>query len=188
MINYSQLPAWWFDHCLGFYEMKYIGQRYEMYLIPLQGFISFQSHFYFIPTQLFISLSFLLYFILTQLFISLSAQDNIFGVSLLAQSNIFGISLLFHWLPRATSLVFHCCFIVFLGQYHWYFIAVSLPALGHIIGIFQWDVGVVTWPITQNAQKTKIVALHCSFLNLVELCSEVLPLWRYDVEDRKSVV
>ena len=92
-----------------------------MYLIPLQGFISFQSQFYFIPTQLFISLSFLLYFILTQLFISLSAQDNIFGVSLLAQSNIFGILLLFHCFPRAISLVFHCCFIACLGQYHWYF-------------------------------------------------------------------
>ena len=35
----------------------------------------------------------------------------------------------------------------------------------------------------QNDQKTNIVALHCSFLNLVELCSEVLPLWRYEVKD-----
>ena len=26
MINYSQLPARLFDHCLAFYEMKYIGQ------------------------------------------------------------------------------------------------------------------------------------------------------------------
>ena len=30
----------------------------------------------------------------------------------------------------------------------------------------------------QNGQKTKVVALHCSFLNLVELYSEVLLLWR----------
>ena len=29
----------------------------------------------------------------------------------------------------------------------------------------------------------KVVSLHCSFPNLVELCSEVLPLWRYDVKD-----
>ena len=29
----------------------------------------------------------------------------------------------------------------------------------------------------------KVVALHCSFLNLVELCSEVLLLWRYDAKD-----
>ena len=42
---------------------------------------------------------------------------------------------------------------------------------------------VVTWPSTQNGQKTKVVALHCSFQNLFELCSEVLPLWRYDVKD-----
>ena len=26
MINYSQLPAQQFDHCLDFYEMKYIGR------------------------------------------------------------------------------------------------------------------------------------------------------------------
>ena len=32
-------------------------------------------------------------------------------------------------------------------------------------------------------QKTKVVALHYSFLNLVELCSEVLLLWRYEVKD-----
>ena len=35
----------------------------------------------------------------------------------------------------------------------------------------------------QKWSKTKVVALHCSFPNLVELCSEVLPLWRYDVKD-----
>ena len=106
MINYSQPPARRFDRCLGFYEMKYIGQRYEMYLIPLQGFISFQSHFYFVPTQPFISLSFLLYFILIS----------------------FLPSYLFHCLPKMISLVFHCCFIACPGQHHWYFIAVSLPA------------------------------------------------------------
>ena len=36
--------------------------------------------------------------------------------------------------------------------------------------------------------KMKVVALHRSFLNLVELCSEVLPLWRYDVKDFESAV
>ena len=30
-----------------------------------------------------------------------------------------------------------------------------------------------TWPITKNGQKTKVVALHCSFLNLFELCSDL---------------
>ena len=31
--------------------------------------------------------------------------------------------------------------------------------------------------------KMKVVALHCSFLNLFEICSKVLPLWRYEVKD-----
>ena len=31
------------------------------------------------------------------------------------------ISLLFHCLPRAISLVFHCCFIACLGQHHDHF-------------------------------------------------------------------
>ena len=42
---------------------------------------------------------------------------------------------------------------------------------------------VVTWPITKNGQTWKVVALHCIFLNLVELYSEVLLLLRYDVKD-----
>jgi len=29
----------------------------------------------------------------------------------------------------------------------------------------------------------KVVALHCSFQNQLELCSEVLLLWRYEVKD-----
>ena len=32
-------------------------------------------------------------------------------------------------------------------------------------------------------KKNEVVALHCSFLDLFELCSKVLPLWRYDVKD-----
>jgi len=35
----------------------------------------------------------------------------------------------------------------------------------------------------QNSKKTKVVALHCSFQNLFELCSKVLLLWRYEVKD-----
>ena len=31
--------------------------------------------------------------------------------------------------------------------------------------------------------KAKVVALHCSFLNLFELCSKVLPLWRYEMKN-----
>ena len=31
-------------------------------------------------------------------------------------------------------------------------------------------------------KKMKLVALHCSFPNLVEICSEVLLLWRYEVK------
>ena len=75
-------------------------------------FISFSFLFHSYPAFYFIIFPTLFHshFIFTQPFISLSAQDN-----------IFGISLLFHCLPRATSLVFHCCFIVCLGQYHWYF-------------------------------------------------------------------
>ena len=38
---------------------------------------------------------------------------------------------------------------------------------------------VVTWPIAKNGQKW----LYCSFPNLVELCSKVLLLLRYDVND-----
>ena len=40
-----------------------------------------------------------------------------------------------------------------------------------------------TWPIAKNGQKMKVVALYCSFPNLVELCSKVLLLLRYDVKD-----
>ena len=49
----------------------------------------------------------------------------------------------------------------------------------HLMGC--WDGGHMT--NHQKWSKTKAVALHCSFLNLVELCSEVLPLRRYDVKD-----
>ena len=45
---------------------------------------------------------------------------------------------------------------------------------------------VVTWPMTKNGLKTKVVVPCCSFLNLFELCSEVLLLWRYDVKDFES--
>ena len=36
--------------------------------------------------------------------------------------------------------------------------------------------------LPKMVRKTNIVALHCSFLNLVKLCSEVL-LWRYEVKE-----
>ena len=44
-----------------------------------------------------------------------------------------------------------------------------------------WDDGHMTnyqkWP------KTKVVGLHYNFLNMFELCSKVLQLWRYEVKD-----
>ena len=44
-----------------------------------------------------------------------------------------------------------------------------------------WVAGLlVTWPIFKNG-KTKVVTFDCSFLNQFELCSKVLPLWRYDL-------
>ena len=54
-----------------------------------------------------------------------------------------------------------------------------LPIRAHPIG--HWEVGHMT--NYQKWSKTKVVALHCSFLNLVELCSEMLLLWRYEVKD-----
>ena len=51
-------------------------------------------------------------------------------------------------------------------------------------GSMPWVVGrLVIWPISKNRKKTKVVALHCSFLNQFELCSKVLRLWRYDISD-----
>ena len=44
-----------------------------------------------------------------------------------------------------------------------------------------WEVGHITK--YQKWAKMKVVALYCSFLDLVKLCSEVLLLWRYDVKD-----
>ena len=32
-------------------------------------------------------------------------------------------------------------------------------------------------------KKMNLVVLHCSFWNQFELCSKVLPLWRYEVKD-----
>ena len=43
--------------------------------------------------------------------------------------------------------------------------------------------GVHLMGLEDDGQKTKVVALHCSFLNLFELCSEVLLFWRYEVKD-----
>ena len=37
--------------------------------------------------------------------------------------------------------------------------------------------------LPKMVKKTKVVALHCSFLDLVALCSEVLLLWKYEVKD-----
>ena len=54
-----------------------------------------------------------------------------------------------------------------------------LPIRVHPIG--NWEGGHVT--NYQKWLKTKIVALHCSFPNLVELCCVVLPLGRYEVKD-----
>ena len=55
----------------------------------------------------------------------------------------------------------------------------TLPIRAHPIG--HWEVGHMT--NYQKWSKTKVIALHCSFLNLVELCSEVLLLWRYEEKD-----
>ena len=111
--------------------------------------------------------------------VSLLAQGDIFGISFLSHCLTTAISLVFHCLPRAISLVFHCCFIACPRQYLWYFIA----CLGQYHWYFPmgcWDGHMTNY---QKWSKTKVVALHCSFLNLVELCSKVLPLWRYDVKD-----
>jgi hypothetical protein len=42
---------------------------------------------------------------------------------------------------------------------------------------------VVTWPISKNGKKIKVVALHCSFQNLFGLYPSMSPLWRYEVKD-----
>ena len=39
------------------------------------------------------------------------------------------------------------------------------------------------WLPKMVLKKTKVVALHCSFQNQLELCSKVLPLWRYNIKD-----
>ena len=41
---------------------------------------------------------------------------------------------------------------------------------GHMTNFLKWS-------------KTKFVALHCSFQDQLELCSKLLPLWRYKVKD-----
>ena len=54
----------------------------------------------------------------------------------------------------------------------------------HLSGSIWQVIGrVITWLISKNGKQMKVVALHCSFLNLFELCSKVLPLWRYEVKD-----
>ena len=62
---------------------------------------------------------------------------------------------------------------------HWLDKKMILPVRVHLMGSL--DGGHMT--NYQKWSKTKVVALHCSFPNLDELCSEVLPLWRYDVKD-----
>ena len=96
--------------------------------------------------------------------------------------------MVFHYIPSGYhcgfSLHTQCLSLRFFKCIPGYFIAIFhwIPSAFHCD--FSLDTGrVVTWPITKNGQKTKIVALHCSFPNLVELCSEVLPLWRYEVKD-----
>ena len=54
-----------------------------------------------------------------------------------------------------------------------------LPIRVHVMGC--WDDGHMT--NYQKWSKTKVVALDCSFLNQLELCSKVLPLRRYEVKD-----
>ena len=54
-----------------------------------------------------------------------------------------------------------------------------LPIRVHLMG-FRDDGHMTNY---QKWSKTKVVALHCSFLNLFQLCSEVLLLWRYEVKD-----
>jgi len=49
----------------------------------------------------------------------------------------------------------------------------------HVMGC--WECGHMTNFLKWS--KTKVVALHCSFQNQLELCSKVLPLWRYEVKD-----
>ena len=68
-----------------------------------------------------------------------------------------------------------------LGYFNGYFIVVPRIFLCnfHMCSVEM----VVTWPDTKNGQKMKVVALQCSFPNLFELYSKVLPSWRYDVKD-----
>ena len=101
--------------------------------------------------------------------------------------HFYFIPLLFHFhfisisfLPALYFIVlptlFHSRFIFCPGWYHWYFIS----CLGKYHWYFLmgcWDVGHMT-----NYQKWSKNE-SCSFLNLVELGSEVLLLWRYDVKD-----
>jgi len=55
------------------------------------------------------------------------------------------------------------------------------------ISLLAWcdDVLAISWSHDQlpKWQRTKVVALYCSFQNQLELCSKVLPLLRYELED-----
>ena len=102
------------------------------------------------------------------------------------------VSRIFQWIFHCGAQDISLWFSYeYLGYFNGYFIVVPRIFLCdfHMNRLFLWNchmwgVGmVVTWPDTKNGQKMKVVALQCSFPNLFELYSEVLPSWRYDVKD-----
>ena len=150
----------------------YFPSQYHYYFIAVPGQFHFLSqpisllfhcfpgrfHYYFIT------------FLANIITISLLYQADFITISLLSQP----ISLLFHCCTRPISLSFH----YFPSQYYQYFIAyyTCQGPSGGSLGGWSHD------PFPKNIE-TKVVALHCNFLNLFEFCSTVLPLWRYEVKD-----
>src|SRR5580693_4420761 len=87
-----------------------------------------------------------------------------------------GISLrFFKWSPGHFIAVFQ--------MYPWIFHCNS-SNVSHMSGSMQWaSLEGGHMMNYQKWSKMKVVALHCSFPNLFELCFEVLPLWRYEVKE-----
>ena len=115
MINYSQLPAWWFDHCLGFLWNE-IHKTSVMKCISFVARTLFHSDFFsisFLPSHLFHCLpsfiSFHFHFFPTQVSISFLPGD------------------IYHYLPIVIFVLFHFFLGLFiipcLGWYFWYFIS-----------------------------------------------------------------
>jgi len=164
-----------------------------MYHFLPQAFHSFAWHISFLALGYFISISFLaLGYFISISFLALGyfiPCPGIFhslpwAISLLALGYFIPCPGIFHSLPWGISFLPCTFFIPALYIFHSLPSAILIPLAGYFIPWHSFQGHQEGGHMTnfQKRYKLKVVALLFIFWNLLESCSKVLLLWRYDVK------